>query len=111
GPRIDLRAARQARAARRADRSGFHGLRMPQRICDRLRDGSCASLPRASVRGAHSADAVADLAPRQLDCAKESTMARILLADNDAATRDLVQRALATDGHSVTPTQDGAEAL
>lgn len=38
-------------------------------------------------------------------------MARILLADDDAATRDLVQRALATDGHAVTPTQDGAEAL
>ena len=38
-------------------------------------------------------------------------MARILLADDDAATRDLVQRALATDGHNVTPTQDGVEAL
>ena len=38
-------------------------------------------------------------------------MARILLADDDAATRDLVQRALATDGHAVTPTQDGTEAL
>lgn len=38
-------------------------------------------------------------------------MARILLADDDAATRDMVQRALATDGHSVTPTQDGTEAL
>jgi two-component system, cell cycle response regulator CpdR len=38
-------------------------------------------------------------------------MARILLADDDAATRDLVQRALATDGHAVTPTQDGSEAL
>jgi two-component system, cell cycle response regulator CpdR len=38
-------------------------------------------------------------------------MAHILLADDDAATRDLVQRALSTDGHSVTPTQDGAEAL
>jgi CheY-like chemotaxis protein len=38
-------------------------------------------------------------------------MARILLADDDAATRDLVQRALATDGHAVVPTQDGAEAL
>jgi len=38
-------------------------------------------------------------------------MARILLADDDAATRDLVQRALAVDGHVVTPTQDGAEAL
>lgn len=38
-------------------------------------------------------------------------MARILLADDDAATRDLVQRALATDGHTVVPTQDGAEAL
>ncbi len=38
-------------------------------------------------------------------------MARILLADDDAATRDLVQRALAIDGHAVTSTQDGAEAL
>src|SRR5262245_54350671 len=38
-------------------------------------------------------------------------MARILLADDDAATRDLVRRALATDGHTVTSTQDGAEAL
>lgn len=38
-------------------------------------------------------------------------MARILLADDDAATRDLVQRALAVDGHIVTSTQDGAEAL
>lgn len=38
-------------------------------------------------------------------------MARILLADDDAATRDLVQRALAMDGHAVVSTQDGAEAL
>jgi two-component system cell cycle response regulator CpdR len=38
-------------------------------------------------------------------------MARILLADDDAAARDLVQRALASDGHSVTCTQDGVEAL
>jgi len=38
-------------------------------------------------------------------------MARILLADDDAATRDMVERALATDGHAVTPTQDGTEAL
>lgn len=38
-------------------------------------------------------------------------MARILLADDDAATRDLVKRALATDGHAVTSTQDGTEAL
>jgi CheY-like chemotaxis protein len=38
-------------------------------------------------------------------------MARILLAEDDAATRDLVQRALATDGHTVIVTQDGAEAL
>lgn len=38
-------------------------------------------------------------------------MARILLADDDAATRDLVQRALALDGHQVIPTQDGGEAL
>ncbi len=38
-------------------------------------------------------------------------MARILLADDDAATRDLVRRSLESDGHSVTVTEDGAEAL
>jgi two-component system cell cycle response regulator CpdR len=38
-------------------------------------------------------------------------MARILLADDDAAARDLVVRALAADGHTVAATQDGAEAL
>ena len=38
-------------------------------------------------------------------------MARILLAEDDAATRDLVQRALGLEGHEVTVTQDGAEAL
>jgi two-component system, cell cycle response regulator CpdR len=38
-------------------------------------------------------------------------MARILLADDDAAARNLVQRALAVDGHTVTCTQDGTEAL
>jgi two-component system, cell cycle response regulator CpdR len=38
-------------------------------------------------------------------------MARILLAEDDAATRDLVQRSLALDGHQVIVTQDGAEAL
>ena len=38
-------------------------------------------------------------------------MARILLADDDAAARDLVQRALASDGHNVVATHDGAEAL
>jgi two-component system, cell cycle response regulator CpdR len=38
-------------------------------------------------------------------------MARILLADDDAATRALGERALAVDGHVVTSTQDGAEAL
>ena len=39
-------------------------------------------------------------------------MARILLAEDDAATRDLVQRALATRrSPCVIVTQDGAEAL
>jgi DNA-binding NtrC family response regulator len=38
-------------------------------------------------------------------------MARILLAEDDAATRDMAQRALAMDGHEVVATQDGAEAL
>jgi two-component system cell cycle response regulator CpdR len=38
-------------------------------------------------------------------------MARILLADDDSSTRDLVRRALETDGHSVVVTQDGNEAL
>lgn len=38
-------------------------------------------------------------------------MARILLADDDEATRDLVKRALEADGHHVELTQDGTEAL
>jgi CheY-like chemotaxis protein len=38
-------------------------------------------------------------------------MARILLADDDQATRELVKRALESDGHQVEVTQDGAEAL
>lgn len=38
-------------------------------------------------------------------------MARILLADDDVATRDLVRRALETDGHSVQVTEDGSAAL
>lgn len=38
-------------------------------------------------------------------------MANILLADDDAAVRDLVRRALTAEGHSVHVTQDGAEAL
>ncbi len=38
-------------------------------------------------------------------------MACILLAEDDAATRDMVQRALALDGHQVIVTQDGVEAL
>ena len=38
-------------------------------------------------------------------------MARILLADDDGSTRDLVRRALETDGHRVVVTQDGNEAL
>ena len=38
-------------------------------------------------------------------------MARILLADDEAASRDLVARALETDGHTVTAATSGAEAL
>ena len=38
-------------------------------------------------------------------------MARILLADDDKATRDLVKRALEAEGHTVELTQDGSEAL
>jgi DNA-binding NtrC family response regulator len=38
-------------------------------------------------------------------------MATILLADDDAAVRDLVRRALTADGHTVHVTQDGLEAL
>jgi two-component system, cell cycle response regulator CpdR len=38
-------------------------------------------------------------------------MARILLADDDEATRDLVKRALEADGHTVVVAQDGTEAL
>lgn len=38
-------------------------------------------------------------------------MARILLADDDKPTRDLVKRALESDGHAVDVAQDGTEAL
>ncbi len=38
-------------------------------------------------------------------------MARILLADDDKPTRDLVKRALESDGHVVEIAQDGSEAL
>jgi DNA-binding response OmpR family regulator len=38
-------------------------------------------------------------------------MANILLADDDAAVRDLVRRALTSEGHNVHVTQDGSEAL
>lgn len=38
-------------------------------------------------------------------------MARILLADDDAAVRDLVQRVLVAGGHRVEVAQDGLEAL
>lgn len=38
-------------------------------------------------------------------------MARILLADDDKGTRDLVSRALVMDGHTVTAREDGNEAL
>jgi CheY-like chemotaxis protein len=42
---------------------------------------------------------------------EEHGMAHILLADDDSATRDLVRRALESDGHELTVTQDGTEAL
>ena len=38
-------------------------------------------------------------------------MARILLADDDAALRDVVRRALVSEGHDVAIAQDGQEAL
>lgn len=38
-------------------------------------------------------------------------MARVLLAEDDAAMLDLVRRALAQDGHSVVVAHDGQEAL
>lgn len=38
-------------------------------------------------------------------------MAKVILADDDAPTRDLVKRALEADGHEVDLSQDGAEAL
>jgi CheY-like chemotaxis protein len=38
-------------------------------------------------------------------------MALILVADDDATTRDLVRRALEGDGHEVVMAEDGAEAL
>ncbi|MBX9682355.1 MAG: response regulator [Hyphomicrobium sp.] len=38
-------------------------------------------------------------------------MVNILLADDDVAVRDLVRRALTSEGHAVHVTQDGLEAL
>jgi len=38
-------------------------------------------------------------------------MANILLADDDAAMRDFIRRALEADGHKVTARPDGQEAL
>lgn len=38
-------------------------------------------------------------------------MALILVADDDATTRDLVRRALESDGHEVVVAEDGSEAL
>jgi CheY-like chemotaxis protein len=38
-------------------------------------------------------------------------MARILLADDDATVRDLVERVLVAGGHGVVVAQDGQEAL
>jgi CheY-like chemotaxis protein len=38
-------------------------------------------------------------------------MARILIAEDEDAIRNLIARALTQDGHHVTTTQDGAEAL
>ena len=41
----------------------------------------------------------------------EGNVARILLAEDDAATRSMVARALAGDGHGVTEAEDGQAAL
>ncbi len=38
-------------------------------------------------------------------------MARILVAEDDQFTREMVQRALKTDGHDVIAVEDGSEAL
>jgi len=38
-------------------------------------------------------------------------VARILLADDDKGSLDLVRRALELDGHAVTTAEDGSEAL
>jgi two-component system, cell cycle response regulator CpdR len=38
-------------------------------------------------------------------------MARILLADDEAATRELLKRALSNDGHEIVVAEDGQEAL
>jgi two-component system cell cycle response regulator CpdR len=73
--------------------------RPPVRICATL--AACSW--RAALRELSFAGRVRERAVGK--------MARILLAEDDAATRDLVQRALGLEGHEVTVTQDGAEAL
>ncbi len=40
-----------------------------------------------------------------------AAMARILVAEDDQFTREMVQRALASDGHEVVTAEDGSEAL
>lgn len=55
--------------------------------------------------------AVSSTDPQRAKVFGDLNMANILLADDDAAVRDLVRRALSSEGHNVHVTQDGAEAL
>jgi two-component system cell cycle response regulator CpdR len=46
-----------------------------------------------------------------VSASNEGELARILIAEDEVAIRDLVARALLQDGHVVTTANDGAEAL
>jgi CheY-like chemotaxis protein len=68
---------------------------------------------RIDIESCLSSGALSQTIERRRRASKSGAdfMAKILLADDDAATRDLVRRALEMDGHKVTATQDGMEAL
>jgi CheY-like chemotaxis protein len=81
------------------------------RDCDRLRSMGRRLRSGVRARSARHRAAGCGSARQARGWRKEGGMAGILLAEDDAATRDLVERALSMDGHKIIVTQDGAEAL
>src|SRR5438105_1762242 len=95
-----------------AGAKSIRGPRYRRRTCSRRAKrfpsapGSLLHPPKAAMsRSASSTGATA------LRGCSEDSMARILIAEDEESVRSLVERALALDGHAVTATRDGAEAL